>query len=234
MPVELTVAAAVGLQSFPTGFVVAAEALKSILIGNKIIPGVVGIYKFLKGRRRSINEINASTVNIIDGDMNINITAGERSVIQDIGVRGNLRTIIEPLQQGSFDRIVFKDDDGEMIELVHDDFDWSSVDEPPDEHSSFIDIPSQRLRVTAPNLENRNAKWRLNDGQNTQWYAINDDIFWQRVINGEERFGTRDILICDVRIIQTASDDNRVKNDYQIMRVIDRSTEGGQLRMDGI
>ena len=231
---ELSVVVAAGLHALPGSFVAAADTLKSILIGDGNIPGVVGIYKLLKGRQYAINEINGDTVNIIDGDVNLNISMGEHSVLQDVGIRGNLRTIVEPLRERSFDRIIFRDADGELIELEYDDFDWPSIDEPPDEQSSFIDIPSQRLRVTAPNLENRNAKWQLNDGQATRWYSISDENFLQRVINGEERFGKGDILICDVRITQTITNGNEIKSDYRIVQVVDRGIYEVQLPLGGI
>ena len=231
---ELSVVLAGGAHVLPGGFVVASDYLKAILFGNRVINGIVGIFKLLRGRRYTANEINADTVNIIEGDLNINITMGEHSVLQDVGVRGNLQSVVNPLKDRNFDSITFRDENNELIKLEHDDFDWSAFDEIEDERTDTLDIPSQRLRVTAPNLENRGAKWQLNDGRVTRWYSIDDGAFLQRVIDGEERFGKGDILICDVQVMETVGGGPEIKREYRIVRVNGRGESQAQLPFDGL
>ena len=228
---EFSVVVAAGVHAFPGNFIIAADALKSLLLGDGIIPGVIGIYKLLQGHRYTVNEINADTVNIIHGDQNINISMEEHSILQDVAINSSLRTIIEPLQERNFDSITFRDSDGELISLQRDDFDWPALDETPDDDTSSTDIPSQRLRVTAPNLENPNAKWQLNDGQATRWYSIEDESFLKRVLDGEERFGTGDILICDVRVTQIITNGNKITSDYCVVQVSEHIADTSQPRL---
>ncbi len=231
---ELSLVLAGGAHILPGGFVVASDYLKAILFGNRVITGIMGIFKLLQGRRYTVNEINADTVNIIGGDVNTNITMGEHSVLQDVGVRGNLQSVVNPLKDRSFDSITFRDEQNELIKLEHDDFDWPAFEEIADEQTDTFDIPTQPLRVTAPNLENRSAKWQLNDGKVTRWYSIDDVAFIQRVIDGEERFGKGDVLVCDVQVIETIGGGTEIKREYRIARVHGRGASQTQLPLDGL
>ena len=63
-------------------------------------------------------------------------------------------------------------------------------------------------------------KWRLNDGGTTHHAAINDPLFLARIESGQERFGKGDILVVNLRRIQSITDTG-LKTDLVVERVLE-------------
>ncbi|MCI0663522.1 MAG: hypothetical protein L0220_20865, partial [Acidobacteria bacterium] len=63
-------------------------------------------------------------------------------------------------------------------------------------------------------------KWRLFDGQNTITAKIEDRDFIERVNMNMIRFSKGDILMCEVKMVQTQSIDG-LKTEYTVLRVIE-------------
>ena len=63
-------------------------------------------------------------------------------------------------------------------------------------------------------------KWRLFDGQNTIIATIEDKDFVRRVDLNIERFAKGDLLICEVRTIQTQGKDG-LKTEHNVLKVVE-------------
>ena len=61
-------------------------------------------------------------------------------------------------------------------------------------------------------------KWRFSDGSGSFFAEIADTSFVSKINNGDKRFGKGDVLIVDLRRVQTISD-NGLKMEYSIVRV---------------
>jgi len=61
-------------------------------------------------------------------------------------------------------------------------------------------------------------KWRFSDGSNSFFAEISDKAFRARIDSGDERFGKGDVLIVDLRRVQSITDTG-LKSEYIIDRV---------------
>ena len=142
-------------------------------------------------------------------------------IFKDPGVQRALHGLVAPLRTTGMSRVDIRDENGDLISISASDIENAEDNEPEDAATdNVIAIPRQNLTVVAPNLDDPRAKWRLSNGQTTSWYVILDEPFLQRVTDGDERFGTGDILVCSVRITQEISKDHKITSDYQVTRVI--------------
>ncbi len=227
--VALAITLIAGMHALSGDYVSAAVNLKYLLTGNPGAMGIIGAFRHLRGRSYITTEINQDSVTLEANELRLNIPVEVFSLFQDRSVKEALNDMIEPLKQHSVTKITFRDGDEELVSLESNDFDDPEYDDPSDETENVIDIPIQRLRVASPNLENRTAKWRLNDGNTTRWYSIHDEDFMQKVTNGDEKFGAGDVLTCHVNIVQTLHNDSGFDSDYRIIKVLDHSSPGRQL-----
>ena len=211
----------------------AVMALKTILFGGTDMAGIFNIFRHRRGRPLESQVINADTVNVIEGDVNYNITVDEQSILQDVVIQTGMRDMVSPMRRGNIDIMSFRDDDREMVTFRRDDFDWDAMDATASEVYNTINIDSQYLRVVAPNLGNPYGKWRLSDGNATNWYSILDHEFLQKVTDGEERFGTGDTLQCRVRIVQSINNRQKISSEYFVVQVSTHNFGGVQLALPG-
>jgi hypothetical protein len=71
-------------------------------------------------------------------------------------------------------------------------------------------------------------KWRLFDGQNTITATIADAEFIGRVDRNLVRFAKGDILLCEVRTVQTQGVDG-LKTDHTVLRVLEHRQAPDQI-----
>jgi hypothetical protein len=64
-------------------------------------------------------------------------------------------------------------------------------------------------------------KWRLNDGERTEWYDVLDEAFLSRVQDGRESFRSGDTLISRVRLEQWRDADGELRQNRTIMQVME-------------
>ena len=216
----LLLVTAYGVNLLPGDFFTAAANLKQLLTGNANLLGVFGAFKRLRGRPFHTTEQAQDTVTVTARDLQVSIPLKVFEIFQDSSVQRALHAIARPLRSDGINRIAIKDETGELISLDPDDVDFPEDYDSEEVIDNVIDIPKQNLTVVAPNLDDVYAKWRLNNGQTTNWYSIRDDLFLDRASQGDVKFGTGDILACSVRINQAISGVNKITNDYQVTRVI--------------
>ena len=218
---------------FSGDFFTSAANLRTVIIGSAGSYGLISLKKFLKGNKpdtveRVGNEIKLyreTPEEIVDIIIPFDVYAlSENKDIQEL-----VQTFVSPIHRNGIDRMEVKDDE-HILEFVEKK-DLSSFQVQPDDGNSettdYI-IPRQRLEVVSPNLREVSAKWRLHDGSSVNWYTISDMQFQQDVQDQVKSFTSGDILVCEVRVIQSQSIDGKPTNEFEILEVFDHHTRGDQ------
>ena len=203
-------------------FITSAANLRQLLTGSPGLRGVIEAFKHLKGRPIDSSEQMNDVIRVSAKELRIDIPAKAFELFQDSLVRQALYGVYRPLAGNGIDKITIKDETGDLVSLDPTDVDFAedSVSQNTDEN--VIDIPRQALTLVAPNLDDPHAKWRLSTGGRiSNWYSIVDEDFLARVIGRDERFGSGDVLVANVRIHQKVSAERKISSEYTIVRVID-------------
>ncbi len=201
----------------------AAANLFAILSGIGLLGagGLIGVIKWLKGRKpstirsegdKSIFELKLSeSVETFEADL---LTG---RLYQSRIVRQALAKVIKPLEREGID--VFATGRDGKTEVVVEKADVPSFEMAASEADTVSDTLSSGvlLQIESPVFKDDN-KWRFSDGATSFFAEIADKSFLERVNAGQERFGKGDVLIVDLRRIQSITD-NGLKLEYIVAKV---------------
>ena len=190
-------------------------------VGGGASRGLIALIKWLRGRKPStirfdgdktifeIREVEA--IEIFETDL---ITG---RLYQTRVVRQSLAKVMKPLEREGIDTFVAGTDGAAQVvvskhELVY--FEASAL-----ESDVVSDSITERvlLQIESAAFKDDN-KWRFSDGGTPFFAEIADQEFLQRINAGMERFGKRDVLIADVRRVQTITD-NGLKIEQTVVKV---------------
>ena len=202
--------------------------LKSILEAIGLIVGtggagggLIGIIKWLRGRKPSSIRTSGDRVvfevveESISETFEVDLVAGR--LYQSRVVRKALANVVKPLERGGID-IFASGQDGQTAEVIRkDDAPWFTVAESDADIVSDTVAEHVLLQIESAVFKDDN-KWRFSDGSGSFFAEVSDPIFVNKINSGDERFGKGDVLIVDLRRIQTISD-NGLKMEYSIVRV---------------
>ena len=199
--------------------------LKSILEALGLIGctgcGLVGLIKWLRGRKPSSIRTEGDQIifQIIEESavetFAVNLVAGK--LYQSRVVRKALSNVVKPLACDGIDFFA-SGRNGQTSEVIRkEDAIWFEMS------GSGADIVSDTvsehvlLQIDSAVFKEDN-KWRFNDGSSSFFGEIADPSFIEKINSGVERFGKKDVLVVDLRRVQTVTDDG-LKMDYSITRV---------------
>lgn len=202
--------------------------LKSILEAIGLIVGtggagrgLIGLIKWLRGRKPSSIRTSGDRVvfevveESISETFEIDLVAGR--LYQSRVVRKALANVVKPLERDGID-IFASGQDGQTAEVIRkDDAPWFTVAESDADIVSDTVAEHVLLQIESAVFKDDN-KWRFSDGSGSFFAEVADPIFVNKINSGDERFGKGDVLIVDLRRIQTISD-NGLKMEYSIVRV---------------
>ena len=205
---------------FSSDTATAALQLKEYIFGSVL--GLAALIKWLRGRTiKQVDQTNKGNVTIsVEGDHNTIIVSKKvLSLHENPQVRRALSTLVAPVQKEGIDGFEVRAD-GEVEQHISKEdaryFDSSMMDE-----EALVENVS-RIAYTIVSLSFKSGnKWRLYDGQATVSVAIEDADFLERVKSGNESFVVNDILICQVRIRQTAQGSKGLRTTYTVERVLE-------------
>ncbi len=201
----------------------AASNLFGILGGLGLLGGggVIGLVKWLKGRKPSSIRTEGDKVifELREADeietFEVDLIAGK--LYQTRIVRQSLARVVRPLENKGIDVFACGKDGVTQSVITSDERVWFDM------AASEADVVSDTVRenvllqIESAVFKDDN-KWRFHDGSNAFYAEVADMDFIDRVNSGDERFGKGDVLIADLRIIQTVTD-NGLKQEYLIERV---------------
>lgn len=191
------------------------------LVGGAAGAGLIGLIKRLKGRRpteirfetnRAIFVIQEETVfETFEADL---ITT---RLYHSKVVRQSLAKMVKPLESEGVD--VFVAGRNGEIEVAIEKEDIASFFMAANEAEVVSDTTSEGsvLQIESPVFKDKN-KWRFTDGTNSFFAELADEDFLARVESGEARFGKGDVLIVDLRKLQSIVDTG-LKSEYIITKV---------------
>lgn len=202
--------------------------LKSILEAIGLIVGtggagggLIGIIKWLHGRKPSSIRTSGDRVvfevveESISETFEVDLVAGR--LYQSRVVRKALANVVKPLERDGID-IFASGQDGQTAEVIRkDDAPWFTVAESDADIVSDTVAEHVLLQIESAVFKDDN-KWRFSDGSGSFFAEVADPIFVNKINSGDERFGKGDVLIVDLRRIQTISD-NGLKMEYSIIKV---------------
>lgn len=183
--------------------------------------GLIGVIKWLRGRKpttikfegdKTIFELRESeTVETFEVDL----VAGK--LYQSRIVRQSLAKVIKPLEREGVDVFACGLDGKTEAVVTKQDVNSFLMS------ASVADIVSDTLsegvllQIESAVFKDDN-KWRFSDGSTPFFAEITDQRFLARINSGDERFGKGDVLIVDLRRIQSISDAG-LKLEYVIDKV---------------
>lgn len=201
----------------------AAANLFAILGGIGLLGsgGLIGIIKWLRGRKptairldgdKTILEITESeTVETFEVDL----VAGR--LYQSRIVRQSLAKVVKPLEREGID--VFACGRNGATEAVVTKNEAAYFEMAAHEADVVSDTISERvlLQIESAVFKDGN-KWRFSDGATSFFAEIADEKFLADIASGDARFGKGDVLIVDLRRIQSVTD-NGLKWEYLVVKV---------------
>lgn len=221
--IVLYLAQSLATTPFAGGMITFAADLMSIIAGSS---GLINLIKRLKGRKpTSVSEEDSSgrvTLEIEDlhtptmslGYLRLEASAESWRLLQDKKITDAVANMVRPLNKEGIDRMAFRKEGQELESVSKDEVPYFQVFEST-EIEEFT-IPRQELIVVAPYLRSGSGKWRLRDNDSVKRYAMKDEQFNEDVVNGVRKFGARDVLVCDVKVIINT---NKGNPQYEILKV---------------
>lgn len=189
--------------------------------------GLIGILRWLKGRRIKRVEADPQGLRIIaeDGEA---VAVEERVLVllQRRSVRESLQRVIEPIEREGIERVAFGDDETITAVIERHEAGWFHA--PPIEDVMILD-ETRVINFSIVSLSFReDNKWRLFDGQATIHVTLADQAFIERVNHNQERFAKGDILKAETRVTQWQTADG-LRTEYTILRVLEHRMGAEQI-----
>lgn len=203
--------------------VTALSNLFGILSGLGLLGGggLLGLVIWLNGRKPSKIEYQgdkaiftleeSSEVESLEVDLAVGRLYATKTV------RQSLSKVVKPLSQPGIDYFASgRDGQAEVIITKEQVAAFFALDDDMEVVSNTV-AERALLQIESAVFKDGN-KWRLNDGTTSFFAEIIDVDFLSRIQSGEERFGKGDVLIVDLRRIQTIADTG-LKSEYRIENV---------------
>jgi hypothetical protein len=193
------------------------------IIGTPAMAGLVGVYRFLKGKRPA--RVVRAEGNIfrleVDGRV-LHVPLEVMRLYQDVAVNKAFNELISAVDSDNINKIEFRPDgaprEAKTLTLDRSDRPNFLIEEPP---PSVVTDDTRRVALSIRSLAFQEGnKWRLFDGQNTITASIEDREFIDRVDSNLVRFAKGDILLCEVRTVQSQSRDG-LKTEHTVLKVIE-------------
>ena len=221
-----------GASDFLSGdFISSAANAKELLFGGAGVTG--GLYyliKRLRGRRPEIINPESDVVTLQADNLQLSVPNEIVKLFLDSTLRQDIEDTVRPVTKDGVDRVIFREGSEDLETIEKEDAPYFRAEVEEDETTTRTLIPRQLLKPAAVRFAKTGA-WRLSDGDQTNSYTIKDEEFIRQVTDGERRFGSTDILICDVVMIQTVGPGSTLRTEYEISKVVEHIPPADQGRL---
>jgi hypothetical protein len=179
--------------------------------------GVVGLQRKLRGRRpHRIEQIGEVSRVWITETESVEVEASVVRLWRSTVVRASLSKTLSPLEREGISN--FGIVRGEQVELIVEDDELASFATFNNDSGEVVsDFVARKVLLVESVVFKDGNKWRVHDGQYPFFAALDDEEFLAKVNDGE-RFGKGDVLVVDVRQIQTI-EAGTLKTEYRIVKV---------------
>lgn len=201
----------------------AAANLLEILgaIGILGSAGVIGVVKWLKGRKPSSIRFDGDKtifeIHTTEFSETFEADLATGKLYQSRVIRQSLARVVKPLENEGIDFFASSQDGVTEAVITKEEAEYFAVAASNADVVSDIISEGTLLQIESAVFKEGN-KWRFSDGSNSFFAEIADENFRARIASGDERFGKGDVLVVDLRRIQSISDIG-LKSEYVIERV---------------
>ena len=204
-----------------------AANLTEIMAGSPILgAGLFTLLKRLRGRKPNVSPQQPDGVVFEAENIRIVVPTEVARLYSDKPIRDQLEAFVRPLLKEGVERVVFRRGPTELESVRREEAEYFKAEAESTNKTEYI-IPSQRLQITSL-VFSKKGKWRLSDGANVHWYAMEDVDFATEIQQGR-RFGKNDILVCEVLMTQRMDETSKLKLEYSVMRVLQHISPGEQM-----
>lgn len=201
----------------------AAANLFAILSGIGLLGagGLIGVIKWLRGRKPSSIRIEGDKtifelkLDEVIETFEVDLETGK--LYQSRVVRQSLARVIKPLETEGIDVFACGQDGATQAVVTKEEAEFFAVAASGEDVVSDDTSEGVLLQIESAVFKDGN-KWRFSDGSNSFFAVIADEGFRARIESGDERFGKGDVLVVDLRRVQSISDTG-LKSEYIIDRV---------------
>jgi hypothetical protein len=194
------------------------------------VPSLLFLTKKLRGKHPDkIEKLSDNTMRITIGTESFEVPIELLRLYQDMAVRIAAQKLIEiPLEREGIDTFEVRKEGVTMVSISKEEASYFARPSIPDEPLTD-NVRRAAFSIVSLAFKEDN-KWRLHDG-NTQISAtINDADFLTRVDTNQIAFSKGDILICDLRTVQTRTTDG-LKTEYFIEKVVEHKPDTRQISL---
>jgi len=195
------------LLSSPENIELAIAATGALASVVSAVTGVIGLKKNLGESTKNTVKIEGDNAKVVNGDGNT-IFITTKNVYK---IYQNNQTVNDAVSEqfqainddNEIDAFTIQETDKEPVTFAREDFDELSkkrVIEHKDEATSNV---VETLTVSKLALDSPRSKWCFIYRGIPIKAKIEDDIFWDKILNGQEMFANGDRLVCDLEIKRT-------------------------------
>lgn len=201
----------------------ATANLFAILSGIGILGagGLIGVVKWLRGQKPSSIRIEGDKtifeLKIDEAIETFEVDLATGKLYQSRIVRQSLARVVKPLETEGIDFFACGQDGATQAVILKEEAEYFAVAASGADVVSDMTSEGVLLQIESAVFKDGN-KWRFSDGSNSFFAEIADQAFLARIESGDERFGKGDVLVVDLRRIQTITDTG-LKSEYVIDRV---------------
>lgn len=183
--------------------------------------GLIGVIKWLRGRKPSAIrfEQDKTVFELRDSEtvetFEVDLMTGR--LYKTRVVRQSLAKVIKPLEREGIELFAVGKDGVTQSVVTKAEAVYFEIAATEADVVSDSTLPKVLLQIESAAFRDDN-KWRFSDGGTPFYAEIADHEFLQRINAGIERFGKRDVLVADLRRVQSITD-NGLKIEHIIVRV---------------
>lgn len=213
--------------------VTALVNLKTLIIGGPSLLGFLGFLKWAKGRKVVSQEdspIPGQVKLTMEDGETIEISAEVIKLYPHFRIRRKAKEVVAPVARQGVNEVRFKESLEAEPDLVVSEADLPAYDMAvTEEEDTLLDeVQEMVVEIVSPVFVEGN-KWRLYDGENTLYAAIEDPPFQERVDMGEA-FRKGDRLRVRMRVVQKQTP-RGLQTERQVLEVLEHYQREEQMRL---
>jgi hypothetical protein len=197
---------------------VTVQHLLELLLGSG---GLIGLLRALKGKKPiTVDKTHSGNVIVrAEDDSTVTVNQTVYNFYENSEIRGAVYPIVKPLERDGIDTLEVRSAQKKLEQISK--ADLPALATPVNEEEILHDTEFEAtLRIVAISFQEDN-KWRLSDGKNTYFYAIEDDEFLKNIDQQSEVFAKDDYLRARIRVIVRRTAEGEIRTDRILVSVLD-------------
>ncbi len=189
--------------------------------------GLIALIKFLKGKRpNKIIENEDKTFSIWKDGKSVIFEQKVIELYKDYKLRKSFEDLISPLNKTGIEDFVVKENDKTdfLCHVRKDEKDWFLCPDSKEEEVGEPKVFETYISIINLSFKEGN-KWFVNDGNESFYITVEDEIFLQKIDDSIIKFSKGDILKVKIRKVQFYNFDKKsLRSEYFVEQVLEHKT----------